>query len=362
MTIEVAIEKRLGAFALDVAFSAGDGVTALFGRSGAGKTSIVKLIAGLAPPDRGTIRLGGTTLVDTAAGVLVPPHRRAIGMVFQEARLFPHLSVRRNLLYGRWLARGRAPIASLETVVDLLGLSALLNRRPRDLSGGEQQRVAIGRALLCAPRLLLMDEPLASLDRTRRAEILPYLEGLSARFRLPIVYVSHQIEEVARLADRVVLIEAGRVAGIGPVETVFGQAESRDDFDAATVLTATLGRASGADGPARLDHPAGPILVSRLDRPVGSAVRLRIRARDVALAVGEPGRLSIRNRLKAVVVAIEVQRSGDRLVRLDAGGAPLVAQITADAAEDLALEPGMPVVALVKAVAIDGLAFSGATD
>ena len=209
LTLEA--EKRLGAFALDARFTANAGATALFGPSGAGKTTLVNMIAGLVRPDRGRIVLDDDVLFDSAARIDVPAHRRRIGYVFQEGRLFPHLTVRQNLVYGRWM-RGlpRAPEEEAR-VIALLDLGAFLSRRSGRLSGGERQRVAIGRALLMRPRLLLLDEPLASLDAARKAEILPHLERLRDRAGVPIIYVSHQADEVRRIATAVVLVEAGRV-------------------------------------------------------------------------------------------------------------------------------------------------------
>lgn len=212
--LEVDIRHRLGAFELAVAFAAGQGVTALWGPSGAGKTSVVNVIAGLIEPDHGRVVLERTVLVDRTRGVFVRPRKRRIGYVFQDGRLFPHLTVRRNLLYGRWLAPRRERFVPFDEVVALLGLGPLLDRRPALLSGGERQRVAIGRALLTSPRLLLMDEPLASLDEARRQEILPYLERLRDEAKIPIVYVSHRRDEVERLASTVVRLENGRVTAV----------------------------------------------------------------------------------------------------------------------------------------------------
>jgi molybdate transport system ATP-binding protein len=216
MTLFVDIDAHAGEFALSARFMTSGRVTALFGESGAGKTTLVNLIAGLLKPDRGRIALDDAVFVDTAAGIDVPAYRRGIGYVFQEGRLFPHLSVRGNLAYGTRFARGRSG-PSLNEIAAMLGIGGLLDRRPGDLSGGEKQRVAIGRALLAAPRLLLMDEPLASLDRNRKAEILPYIERLRDEVRLPIVYVSHAADEVVGLADEVVVLEAGAVVRTGPV-------------------------------------------------------------------------------------------------------------------------------------------------
>ena len=225
--LDVALRKRLGSFVLDAAFAAPtDGVTALFGSSGAGKSTIVHAIAGLTRPDSGHIRVGDRTLYDAAAGIEQPPRRRRIGYVFQEARLFPHMRVRDNLMYGyRRAPKGDRRI-ELDAVVELLGIEALLARRPLTLSGGERQRVALGRALLAQPRLLLMDEPMAALDVGRKAEILPYIERLRDELRLPIVYVSHSVEEVARLADTVVVLEQGKVAAAGAIADVMARTRS----------------------------------------------------------------------------------------------------------------------------------------
>src|SRR4051812_38354697 len=225
--IEIAVHHRLGAFALDAAFASEGGLTALFGRSGSGKTSLVNIIAGLIRPERGRVIVNRETLTDTERGLFVPPKKRRVGYVFQEGRLFPHMTVRQNLLYGRWFApryvwEGGRP-GEIDHVVELLGIGGLLGRRPANLSGGEKQRVAIGRALLARPRLLVMDEPLAALDEARKAEILPYVERLRDEAGVPIVYVSHAIAEVARLATTLVVLSQGRVAAVGPAASVMGR-------------------------------------------------------------------------------------------------------------------------------------------
>ena len=214
--LSVAVEHYFGSFRLDAAFDSTGGLTALFGRSGAGKTSLINAIAGLLRPDRGRISLDDEVLIDTERGIFVPARRRRIGYVFQEGRLFPHMNVRQNLLYGRWFAPRGGGAAEIEQIVDLLGIAPLLQRRPANLSGGEKQRVAIGRALLARPRLLVMDEPLASLDEARKTEVLPYIERLRDAAGVPIVYVSHQVAEVARLATTMVVLSEGRVAAVGP--------------------------------------------------------------------------------------------------------------------------------------------------
>jgi molybdate transport system ATP-binding protein len=355
MTLDVAVTKHLGDFTLDAAFTSNNKVTALFGRSGAGKTTLVNLIAGLLKPDSGRIAVDGTPLVDTDARIFVPVHKRRVGYVFQEGRLFPHLSVRSNLLYG---ARADAPARteSLGRVVDLLGIGALLDRRPATLSGGEKQRVAVGRALLADPRLLLLDEPLAALDEERKAEILPYLERLTQEVGLPIVYVSHAIDEVAQLADTVVLLSDGKVAATGAVNDVLARLDLPDiaeRLDAGTVLTATVTANDTKEGVTRLEHPAGTITLPLAHEAIGTKVRVRVRARDIALAIGEPGRISIRNRLAATITEIAPMPSGAVDVKLDAGGEPLVARITQDAARELELAPGKAVTALIKSAALD---------
>ncbi len=216
--LSVDVEKQLGDFALSAKFEAAGGATALFGPSGAGKTSIINMIAGLTQPERGRIRLDGETLFDSAARIDVPAWRRRIGIVFQEGRLFPHLSVRHNLTYGRWMCGHAADAQEFAHVTGLLDIGHLLDRRPGKLSGGERQRVAIGRALLMRPRLLLLDEPLASLDAARKGEILPYLERLRDEAKVPIIYVSHAASEVKRLATHVVMLDGGRVTATGGVE------------------------------------------------------------------------------------------------------------------------------------------------
>jgi len=355
MTLHVNVDSRAGTFRLSARFDSAGGVTAIFGASGAGKTTLVNLIAGLATPERGTISIDGDALFDSDRGINLPASRRRIGYVFQDGRLFPHYSVRGNLLYGaRRAGRGSNP-PDFEAVVDLLGVGALLDRQPAGLSGGEKQRIALGRALLAGPRLILMDEPLASLDGPRKAEILPYIERLRDQMRLPIVYVTHDLDEVARLADALILLADGKVVASGAVNDVLARADLRQYTgiaEASVVLAARI-VASDPDAGTILDHPAG-----RLSLPFGAGapdiiVRLRVRARDVALAVGEPGRLSIRNRLAATVVAISETLPPMVEVRMDVGGQPLLATITPAALADLDLKPGQPVIALIKSASFD---------
>lgn len=362
MSLSVAITHAFPGFALDVAFDAGPGVTALFGRSGAGKTTVVNAVAGLLRPDRARIATGGDVLTDTGRGIFLPPHKRRIGYVFQDARLFPHLSVRGNLDYGRRFAPrdARPGDARVTEIVDLLGIAALLDRRPGALSGGERQRVALGRAILSGPRLLLMDEPLAALDEARKAEILPYLERLRD-LGLPILYVSHAVAEIARLANRVVMLDAGRVTAAGPAPDVLADPASAGALGRETgaLLSATVA-AQEDDGLVRLDSPAGPIWVARPDLRPGQQVRLRILAQDVMLATEAPQRISALNVLSGVVDQIAPAPDGSVLVRLRMGThAALLSRITERSRKALDLAPGRRVHAVLKSVSIAEVAQGG---
>ncbi|KQO50046.1 MULTISPECIES: molybdenum ABC transporter ATP-binding protein [unclassified Methylobacterium] len=354
-TLDIDVLLNRGAFSLEVAFAAGPGLTALFGRSGSGKTTVIDLIAGLARPDRGRIAVTGETLLDTERGIAVPVHRRRIGVVFQQARLMPHLSVRRNLGYGRAFARGRSDGIAFEGVVDLLGLGHLLERRPAGLSGGEAQRVAIGRALLSRPRLLLMDEPLAALDEGRKAEILPYIERLRDEAGLPIVYVSHAVSEVARLARTVVVLEAGRVAAVGAADTVLRQADllATQEAEAGAILDMIVEETDSETGLTRLSGRVGRLWVPRLLRSIGTAVRIRVPARDVLLATQAPVGLSARNILEGHVVSIHAFGEAAAMVQIDCHGVLLAARLTRASVRDLALAPGRAVYAVVKSIAFD---------
>ncbi len=355
--LQVDIEHRLADFALDIHFRAGRGLTALFGRSGAGKTSVVNAIAGLLHPRRGRIVMDGSVLLDTEHGICVPTYRRRVGYVFQEGRLFPHLTVRKNLLFGRWFAPSRERRASsLDDIVDLLDIAPLLDRRPGRLSGGEKQRVAIGRALLASPRLLLMDEPLASLDARRKDEILPYLERLRDEARVPIVYVSHSIAEVARLATTIVLISTGRVHAVGPVPEVMGRAELyplAGRFEAGAVLAVRIAAHDPRWSLSQLTGDFGKLTVPRLDAPVGTALRVRIRARDVILAINRPTGISALNVLVARVERLVPIEEGALEVQLRLGAERLLARVTRRSGDALGLAAGREVFAVIKTVAID---------
>jgi molybdate transport system ATP-binding protein len=354
--LEVDIEHRLGAFELDIHFRSGRGLTALLGRSGAGKTSVVNVIAGLVRPERGRIVVDGSLLIDTERGIRAPAHRRRVGYVFQEDRLFPHLTVRQNLLFGRWFAPGHAPAARLDDVVDLLGIGTLLDRRPGRLSGGEKQRVAIGRALLASPRLLLMDEPLASLDARRKDEIFPYIERLRDQAGVPIVYVSHAVAEVTRLANTIVLITDGRVRAVGPLQEVMGRAElypMAGRFEAGAVLAARVAAHDARWGLTELAGAFGKLTVPRLPAPVGAALRVRIRARDVILAATPPTGISALNVLAGRVEAVFPIEEAALEVQLRLGNERLLARVTRRSGATLGLVPGREIFAVIKTVAID---------
>jgi len=355
LAVDVAL--RRGAFTLEAAFAAGPGLTALFGRSGSGKTTLIDLIAGLARPDRGRIVAGGHVLVDTASRRFLPPHRRRVGVVFQDARLFPHLSVSQNLAYGRVFARLPHDPAEFDAVIGMLGIEALLARQPAGLSGGERQRVAIGRALLAKPRLLLMDEPLAALDEARKAEILPYIERLRDEAGVPIVYVSHSVAEVARLADTLVVLDGGRVAATGPAETLLRRADLIPlHGEPGALLDMVVEGTDAATGLTRLTGQAGPLLVPDLAKPPGTRLRVRIPARDVLVATARPQGLSARNALPGRVAGLVPAGTGV-LVEIDCHGAILLARLTEAAVRDLALAPGREVVAIVKSAAFDPAGF-----
>ena len=361
--LSVRVQHRFGGFTLDAAFEAAGGLVALFGRSGAGKTSLINAIAGLLRPERGRIAIDDIVLTDTERGLFVPARRRRIGYVFQEGRLFPHMTVRQNLLYGRWFAPQGGRAGEFDQVVDMLGIARLLARRPANLSGGEKQRVAIGRALLSRPRLLVMDEPLAALDEARKAEILPYIERLRDAAGVPVVYVSHQIAEVTRLATTMVLLSEGRVAAVGPPEAVMGRIDLfplTGRAEAGAILHTRIASHDAEYGLTVLQGAAGELRVPRLDLAVGTALRVRIRARDVMIALSPPERLSALNVLPGVVA--ELGRAEGPIVelRLDCAGEALVARLTRRSVEALGLVPGRAVFAVIKSIAFDQHAFAGA--
>jgi molybdate transport system ATP-binding protein len=355
--IRLALRHQFPGMALDIAFDAPTpGTTVLWGPSGAGKSTVVNVIAGLLLPDCGRVEIDGACVMDTAMNRWIPPECRRVGMVFQDARLFPHLRIEANLRYG--MRRAPPGPVRFDEVVDLLGIGHLLRRRPHTLSGGERQRVAIGRALLSQPRLLAMDEPLASLDAARKAEILPYLVRLKTALALPIIYVTHAVDEASYLADTLVLIEAGRTIASGPFTDLAARSDlplaARDD--AAAVLRAVV---VAHDSPRRLTllRAGGcELWVPLLAVPSGTALRVRVPAREVILATGEPQEVSVHNIIRGHVRAVtEDAVRHAALIEVATGHAALLARVTTDAVARLRLTPGTEVLALVKSMAVDVL-------
>jgi molybdate transport system ATP-binding protein len=354
--LHVSAQTRLGGFVLDVELQSAGGVTALFGRSGSGKTSIINVIAGLLRPARGRVELNGALLFDSARGIDLPVERRRIGYVFQDARLFPHLSVRQNLRYGAFFNRGAGAAVDADQVIRLLGLEALLERRPGALSGGEKQRVAIGRALLASPRILLMDEPLAALDLQRKGEVLGYVERLREELDIPIVYVSHAIEEVVRIADRVALVSEGRVLASGAPDEIMNRLDLRPAtgrYEAGAVIETRVLDYDARDDVTTLGFPGGALLATNLDALIGEPVRVRVRARDVSLALRPPQDTSILNVLAGRILEIVEGPGAATDVRLAVGEATLLARVTRRSADRLGLRPGLEVYAMVKAISLD---------
>ncbi|MCB1488181.1 MAG: molybdenum ABC transporter ATP-binding protein [Bauldia sp.] len=366
--IDAAFSGPLGAFNLDVAFSApARGITGLFGPSGCGKTTTLRCVAGLQRLG-GHLRVGGAAWQDDAGGTFLKPHRRPVGYVFQEASLFPHLSVRGNLLYGARRAAGEANGGGpdFDGVVGLLGIGHLLDRAPAVLSGGERQRVALGRALLSRPRLLLMDEPLSALDRMTKEDILPYFEALRDTLAIPVLYVSHDIAELERLADRLVLLDRGRVIASGPL----AELETDPDLplqrapDAAVTLEGRVADYDETYGLTGFAVAGGTLFVPGRRGAIGSRQRLRIQASDVSFVRSRPTDTTILNILPVKIVTITGQDAGKAQVNVvvalgeDGSGPRVVGRITRKSVEALALAPGMVVHAQFKSVALLGSSFS----
>ncbi|MBR9842757.1 MAG: molybdenum ABC transporter ATP-binding protein [Rhodobacteraceae bacterium] len=354
MTLEVQLRHQFEGFNLDVDFIAPKGVTALFGKSGAGKTSVVQAVAGLLRPDAGRIALGGTCLFDSAAGIDLPVHRRRLGYVFQDARLFPHMSVSGNLRYAARV-QGRAVDQKEEArVVEMLGIGGLLARRPAGLSGGERQRVAIGRALLAAPELLLLDEPLAALDEARKAEILPYLERLRDEAGLPILLVSHAVSEVARLATTLVVLKEGRVVQAGPTSDILSDPEAVPALGVRHAGAVIRGRlvARHEDGLAELQTCGGALFLPGVGGEIGDILRVRIRAQDVILSREKPAGLSALNILKGRIVSLRSGEGPGVMVRIACEEEHVLARITRRSAAAMGLAEGDEIYAIVKSVSV----------
>jgi molybdate transport system ATP-binding protein len=357
MTLAAQIEHGFRGFRLAMEFSIDrPGLTALFGPSGSGKSTCINAISGLIKPESGHIEINGKPVFDSASGLNLPARQRGVGYVFQDARLFPHLSVSRNIDFGaRRTAQPPSP-AERARVIEMLGIGHLLDRRPASLSGGERQRVALGRALLMKPSLLLLDEPLAALDQARKAEILPHLERLRDEARIPIVLVSHALDDVARLADDIVVVNEGRSVASGPVDEVL----SRLDLVALTgqsepmsVITADVLHHDTEGGLTELGFNGGRLWVARIDADPGAQLRLRIAARDVILALAPPSQISATNMIRGHVAEVRTGPGPYCDIRLICGGSILLARITRRSAERLGLQAGREVIAVVKAVSVN---------
>lgn len=354
--IELTFRRDLGPLQLQVQVQLpSQGITAIFGRSGSGKTSLINAVAGLLRPDAGRIRVGERVFFDAARRIDLPMEQRGIGYVFQDARLFPHLSVEGNLRYGlkRW--RG-APRIGFDAVVEVLGIGHLLQRRPHALSGGERQRVALGRALLRQPQLLLMDEPLAALDAPRKAEVLPYIEQLCEEFALPALYVSHSVDEITRLADHLVIVSEGRTVTHGPLAEVMSNPEHAPligRFEAGVVLDCQVARHDPHYQLSTLRFADGELRVPLVDLPEGTPVRARLRARDVGVALSPPTDVSLTNRLQGTVLALTPRDGPYMDVAIGLGSTQVRALITRESCDRLKLAVGQTVWAMVKSVALD---------
>ena len=353
--LDISLQTRIGDFEIKAAFQAEAGITALFGPSGAGKTSLVNMLAGLERPARGRIVVWDQVLFDSEQGIDLSPEQRRLGYVFQESRLFPHMTVAGNLSYGRALVPKGVALVDYDAVVDLLALRPLLVRRPKTLSGGERQRVAIGRAILAAPRLLLMDEPLANLDAPRRAEILPFIEKLRREFDISIVYVSHNMDEIVRRADQLIVMADGAIAAQGPVDEITARLDLRHltgRWDAGAVLSTTVAEQDDVDKLTRLSFQGGDLWLPQLDLGLGSPLRIRVHARDVSLALAPPEQVSVLNVFTGEVIEVGADDGPQVDVLIDIG-TPLWARITKRSQRELNIMPGRKVHAMIKAMAVD---------
>lgn len=353
MTLSLAIQHDFPEFRLDVDFKAPAGLTVLFGPSGSGKTSIINALAGLLRPESGRITLDDEVLLDTRQRICLAPHRRGLGYIFQESRLFPHMTVRQNLVYGRKAGAEASGQHSFAAVVAMLGIDDLLQRRPAALSGGEKQRVAIGRALLSQPRLILADEPLASLDQPRKEEILPYFERLRDEAKVPILYVSHSLNEVARLATSIICVDQGRITQAGPAAQVLADPQTALSLPGAGALLQVRVTAHHADGLSELDTGAGMLFLPRINTALGSQIRVRVLAQDVIISKGKPAGLSAINVLHGQIREIKLDQGPHAMLSIQVGEQLLLARITQRSLIALGLERGSACHAIMKSVTLD---------
>lgn len=353
MNLSVQLKHSLPGIDLDIRFEAPPGVTVLFGRSGSGKTTIVDAVAGLLRPQAGRVAVDDWVLFDSGQGLWLPPHRRRLGYIFQEGRLFPHLTVRQNLSYGRWFAPRGAQREDPDRVIEMLGIGHLLERRPARLSGGEKQRVAIGRALLASPRLILADEPLAALDEARKAEILPYFERLRDEVSVPILYVTHSAAEVARLATSVVALQDGKVSRFGPASEVLADPSvAPAGVRAVGAVLQVRVAAHHDDGLSELVAGDARLFLPRIPRAVGDELRIRIPAQEVILSDRKPDGLSALNVLEGRVDTIRAGEGPGAIVSVRTTAGMVLARITRRSVAALNLQPGMTCFAIVKTVAL----------
>ncbi|WP_171233970.1 molybdenum ABC transporter ATP-binding protein [Ruegeria sp. HKCCA4812] len=353
MSLSVRLHHHLSGIDLDVSFDAPPGVTVLFGRSGSGKTTIVNAVAGLLRPQAGRVAVDDWVLFDTEQGLWLPPHRRRLGYVFQEGRLFPHLTVRQNLAYGRWFAPKNTRREDPDKVIDMLGIGHLLDRRPAGLSGGEKQRVAIGRALLASPRLILADEPLAALDDGRKAEILPYFERLRDEVSVPILYVTHSAAEVARLATSVVALQDGKAVRHGPAsEMLADPSVAPAGIRAVGAVLQVQVAKHHSDGLTELNANGARLFLPRIAHEVGANLRIRIPAQEVILSNNKPEGLSALNVLGGTVDSIRSGEGPGAIVSVKTPAGNVLARVTRRSVTALNLKPGSTCYAVIKTVAL----------
>lgn len=353
MSLSVHLRHDLPDLGLDLSFDAPPGVTVLFGRSGSGKTTVVNAVAGLLKPQAGRVSVDGWELFDTEKGLWLPPHKRRLGYIFQEGRLFPHLTVRQNLHYGRWFAPKDARRENPDKVIEMLGIGHLLNRRPSGLSGGEKQRVAIGRALLASPRLILADEPLAALDEARKAEILPYFERLRDEVSVPILYVTHSAAEVARLATSVVALQDGRVIRHGPASEVMADPSvAPAGVRAVGAVLQVRVAEHHSDGLTELNAGGESLFLPRIPHAVGEDLRIRIPAQEVILATSKPEGLSALNKLQGTVESIRAGEGPGAIVSVQTPAGIVLARVTRRSVAALNLSAGQSCYVVIKTVAL----------